>query len=347
MGAIQKLQYNMSQGMRVAWYAGHYLAAQRVAGHGKRMRDALATPQNPVPSGAEIYAAMRRLFERDLANIEAGLYALPSGALQNPLRLMDRSRRFFRDLPRVDARRMAGGHSEVFEERRNGRYPRYYLQNFHFQSDGWLSRDSAKLYDTQVEILFSGSADAMRRQALVPLRKAVAGRDQRRMKLLDVACGTARFLRFVKENYPRLAVTGLDLSADYLAEAREGLAHRSGVDWVEANAEAMPFDDGEFDILSVIFLFHELPPKVRPVVAGEMARVLKPGGTLILVDSIQYGDVPEFDGLLDAFPANFHEPYYKGYAEADLAALFGQAGLSRQSEETAFLSKVVTFRKSR
>ena len=346
MGAIEKLQYGMRQGARVAWYAGHYLAAQRLAGHGKRLGDTPTAPGHPMPTGSSVYTAMRRLFERDLANIEAGLYRMPDDGLRNPLRLMARSRRFFRDLPRVDARRTAHGHSEVLSEARKGRYPRYYLQNFHYQTDGWLSRESAKLYDTQVEILFSGSADAMRRQALVPLRAAMSGRDQRGLKLLDVACGTARFLRFVKENYPRLPVTGLDLSADYLEEAREGLARRSGVDWVEANAEAMPLGDAEFDLVSSIFLFHELPPKVRSVVAGEIARVLKPGGILILVDSIQYGDIPEFDGLLDAFPVNFHEPYYKGYAQSDLVALFGEAGLERVSEDVAFLSKVVTFRKA-
>ena len=43
-------------------------------------------------------------------------------------------------------------------------YPRYYLQNFHYQTDGYLSDMSANLYDLQVEILFNGGADAMRRR---------------------------------------------------------------------------------------------------------------------------------------------------------------------------------------
>jgi ubiquinone/menaquinone biosynthesis C-methylase UbiE len=346
MTAIQKLQYGVSQSMRVAWYAGHYLAAQRLAGPRTPPGEPDFVPAHPKPESGAVYGAMRALFERDLANIEAGLYAMPHDAAQNPLRLLSRSRRFFRDLPAVDARRLARGHSEVLDEARRGRYPRYYLQNFHYQTGGWLSRESARLYDTQVEILFSGSADAMRRQALVPLGEALAGRDQRRAKLLDVACGTGRLLSFVKDNYPRLPVTGLDLSAEYLAEAGETLARWSGVDLVEANAESIPFEAGEFDLLTSVFLFHELPPKIRPVVAAEMARVLKPGGTLVFVDSIQYGDVSDFDALLDAFPVNFHEPYYKTYAETDLAALFGAAGLVPVSEETAFLSKVVAFRKA-
>jgi hypothetical protein len=39
--------------------------------------------------------------------------------------------------------------------------PRYYLQNFHFQSGGWMTDDSAERYDTQVEVLLNGTANAM------------------------------------------------------------------------------------------------------------------------------------------------------------------------------------------
>src|SRR5207247_2185151 len=76
------------------------------------------------------------------------------------------------------------------------RYPAYYRQKFHFQSDGYLSEASAERYDHQVEVLFGGGAAAMRRQALVPLRAALrkhpggAGG----AKLLDLGCGTGAFL---------------------------------------------------------------------------------------------------------------------------------------------------------
>ena len=68
--------------------------------------------------------------------------------------------------------------------------PDYYRQNFHFQSDGWLSDHSAALYDTQVEVLFTGAADAMRRRALAPIARWLQGRNQREVRGLDVGCGT-------------------------------------------------------------------------------------------------------------------------------------------------------------
>jgi hypothetical protein len=53
-------------------------------------------------------------------------------------------------------------------------FPDYYLQNVHHQTDGYLSDHSAALYDLQVEILFHGAADPMRRRLLKPLVKGLA-----------------------------------------------------------------------------------------------------------------------------------------------------------------------------
>jgi ubiquinone/menaquinone biosynthesis C-methylase UbiE len=159
--------------------------------------------------------------------------------------------------------------------------------------------------------------------------------------LLDVACGTGRFLCTVQHNYPRLPVTGLDLSAPYLAQARRALAPWSWVQLVEGAAERLPFADASFAVVSCVYLFHELPRRVRAQVAQEMARVLRPGGLLVFVDSLQIGDEPAFDGLLDLFPAAYHEPYYADYIRHDLPALFAAAGLAPVSKTRAHMSTVI------
>jgi len=63
------------------------------------------------------------------------------------------------------------------------------------------------------------------------------------------------------------------------------------------------------------------------------------------VDSIQKGDVADFDPLLDLFPVAVHEPYYGSYATTDVAALFGAAGLTLRETIPAYLSKVMVFAK--
>jgi hypothetical protein len=97
------------------------------------------------------------------------------------------------------------------------------LQNFHFQTGGWMTDDSASRYGTQVEVLFNGTANATRRQALPQLHEIFAGRDQRKLRLLDIGCGTARFLDFLKQAWPRLPALGLDMSEPTLLSPWVGI----------------------------------------------------------------------------------------------------------------------------
>lgn len=336
---LDRFVYRAASSARFSWYLGQKMLAERLV---------KPTPTPPelkplLPTGRALMADLRALLAEDLAHVEAGDYAPPADLAPNPVAALRRAGAFFRDLGRVDARRHAERHQEVAEAPPEGMFPRYYLQNFHYQTDGWLSRRSAEIYDHQVEVLFMGSADAMRRQALLPIAEALAPIGQRNARLIDIACGTGRFLREVKNNWPRLAVTALDLSPFYLDAARATLAGRSGTRFIAAPAETVPEPDAAYDLATAIFLFHELPPKTRRQVAAELARLVRPGGTCILVDSLQTGDRPEYDALLDLFPAKFHEPYYAGYLREDLAALFEAAGFELVETRFAFLSKIMTF----
>ena len=160
-------------------------------------------------------------------------------------------------------------------------------------------------------MLFNGGAGAMRRQALVPIAEYLRGRRIRDQRLLDVACGTGSFLAMIKHNYPRLPVTGLDLSAPYLRHAAANLARWSWVGLIEGGAERLPFAEGTFSLVTCVYLFHELPHAVRRRVAAEMARVLRPGGRVVFVDSFQCGDEPAFDGLLELFPARLSRALFR------------------------------------
>jgi ubiquinone/menaquinone biosynthesis C-methylase UbiE len=245
----------------------------------------------------------------------------------------------------VHRRRESGGHSEVLSEETRGKRPRYYLQNFHFQSGGWMTDDSAQRYDTQVEVLFYGTANAIRRQALPPLSEVFAGRDQRGLRLLDVGCGTGRFLDLAKQSWPRLPCLGLDMSEAYIREAKRHLKRWGWTQLIVANGEAAPVPDASQDAVTSIFMFHELPPQVRRTVFGEFARILKPGGRLVVVDSLQRGDVPDYDGLLELFPQNFHEPYYATYIEEDFSTIAHKCGLALTHSTNAFVSKIMVFDK--
>lgn len=341
-----RLAYGATQLPRVAWYLGHGAVMRRLSDAQRRSSEtqprALAAPSR---AGTRLYAEMAKLFRQDLANVEAGLYPLPADHDGSWPILLNHSRLFFSDLPAIQRRREKRGYREVRSADLRGRRPDYYLQNFHFQTGGWMTRDSAQRYDTQVEVLFKGTANAIRRQALPPLHEIFAGRDQRRLQLLDVGCGTGRFLDFVKQAWPRLPALGLDMSEAYIAEAKQHLRRWGWMHFLVANGESIPLAPDSQDAVASIFVFHELPPKVRRVIFGEFARVLKRGGRLVIVDSLQTGDQPEYDGMLQRFPHNFHEPYYTSYLREDFDALARTCGLVRRRDVNAFISKVMVFDK--
>ncbi|MCI5047647.1 MAG: class I SAM-dependent methyltransferase [Aquisalinus sp.] len=348
----RRAAYAARQMARIGFFTAHYMAGRHVIGP-------VTSPGNvPSPSRFGVYdqkalvGSFRKLFRDEWRAIDAGIYKMPHDlrGLPHWRKLMSGSRDYMREAREVSARAHRHGHSEVRDVAAEKKYPRYYLQNFHFQSDGWLSEESARVYDMQVETLFTGAADAMRRQALPFIRDELVrlrgkGQPDAETTFVDLACGTGRLLSHVKDNFEGLPAIAIDLSPDYLARARETCARWSGISWLEGKAEDIPLADNSVDILTTVYLFHELPPKIRREVADEIARVLKPGGLYLHLDTIQYGNLEGVDVLLENFPRAFHEPYYDSYCKEDLKDLFGGAGLKFEREAQGFLTKVSGFRK--
>jgi len=330
------------QSLRFGWYFALNRALDWRTDQLSRTSDAPRyKPVRPVPSLQELLAAQAQLLMSDALNVRDGLYP-PMGDDTGPLpQHLARVRQMFLDLPEAYARRAHKDATTARAEPNAADVPDYYAQDFHFQTGGYLTEGSARLYDVQVETLFMGAAGAMRRTGLAPIAEFMRGRDQRSVTLLDVACGTGRFLRQVRLAYPAMTLKGLDLSRAYLEEARRHLRGLRGAELIEAAAEATPLADASVDIATCIFLYHELPPEVRRQVTAEIARVLKPGGLFVFLDSLQMGDKPGWDGLLEAFPHRFHEPYYRSYAIDDLDAMFSDAALAPRSNATPYLAKLM------
>jgi len=327
------------QSLRFGWYLALNRALDwRTDQLGKAPR---YKPTRPVPTLQQMLADRGQLLMADALAVRDGLYPPMDDDGSSPLRYLARVQQMFADLPEAYARRADKDATSVKAEPTAADVPDYYAQDFHFQTGGYLTEDSASLYDVQVETLFMGAAGPMRRTALTPIAEFMRGRDQRTLTLLDVACGTGRFLRQVRLAYPAMNLKGLDLSQPYLDEGARQLKGLRGAELVQAPAEKMPLADASVDIATSIFLFHELPPEVRRAVTAEIARVLKPGGLFVFIDSLQMGDKPGWDGLLEAFPERFHEPYFRHYAIDDLDALFAAAGLEADTTSTPFLSKLM------
>ncbi len=300
--------------------------------------------------GGEVMDLLRRrteqLYRLDLANVEAGLY--PRELLfQIPVREYARAfPALVRDTPRIVGRMRARDYKDIPAVDKT-RYPAYYRRTFHWQTDGYLSDHSAAVYDLGVDLLFRGTADIMRRQIIPPITRFLreTGQPPGRTRLLDVACGTGRVMQLVAMAHPELRYHGVDLSPFYIKHARKRLRDVGEVALLVENAEHLPYVDGHFDIVTSVYLFHELPRNARRNVVREMFRVLRPGGLIVLEDSAQQSDSPQIASVLAGFPETYHEPFYAEYLDDDLAALLAEAGFQPVSSEPHLVAKVVVAKK--
>ena len=331
--------------LKAVWWGAAGAVARALTRSTRAPAAAFQPASPPAPEGF-IRRAWAEAFAKDAADVARGLYPAMDDRPENPAAALRQAADFLADAREVDARRRRGGGVEARDDVPEGpAYPAYYRQNFHFQTGGWFTEGSARRYEAQVEALFAGTAGAMRRRALALLARAWRDRDQRGLAVVDLACGAGGFLRDLGRAFPRAQLTGVDLSLPYLEEARRR-AGAQGPGLVQANAERLPFADASLDAVTCIYLFHELPPCYRPVVAAEIARVLKPGGLFAFADSVQPSDEPRLGRLLEVFPAYFHEPYYATYGETDLTALFAAAGLTERARDRAFLTKAVLYERA-
>ena len=249
------------------------------------------------------------------------------------------------DLPSTWQRRRSKKTRDLPKQIDSESYPDYYLQNFHHQTDGYLSDHSAGLYDIQVEILFNGTADAMRRRIIAPLKRGLrrfSDRSQSQLKVLDVATGTGRTLKQIRSALNEIELLGIDLSGSYLRQASQYLNIKGSkfTQFIRGNAEQIPIEDQSLQGITCVFLLHELPPKARKNVLQECWRILEPGGILVLADSIQIVDSPQFESILNDFHRVFHEPFYNNYINDDIEAKLIDCGFNAITTQSHFMTKV-------
>ncbi len=293
----------------------------------------------------EVRRSMENLENIDWKEAESGIYP-KSQLFEAPwLEWAKKYPLVWLDMPKTWQRRKKNKTREIPRNINEEDYPDYYLQNFHHQTDGYLSDHSAEIYDLQVEILFNGTADAMRRRVLSPLKRGLKkylAEKSKRVKVLDIATGTGRTLQQIQSALPQVELYGIDLSGSYLKQASKYLSSRSGdlVQLTKGNAEKMPYASESFQALTCVFLFHELPRDARRNVLNECFRLLEPGGTLVLADSIQIDDSPKFISIMENFHKIFHEPYYRDYIVDNINLRLEESGFSSITSESHFMTKV-------
>lgn len=308
------------------------------------MNNLISGDKRPLPSREQqmyIINLARLLLEKDARELAHGLFPLESlRPSTSPLEHFSRWAHIMGDSIQSFWRRRHKKTSEFSEKVVDLQdYPAYYQRNFHHQTDGYLTEQSARIYEHQVELLFRGLADPMRRRLLKPLKKSL--RDVENPKVLEIACGPGTFTRFLGQAIPNAKITAVDISPYYIQHAKKRFIDNSKIDFMVANAEKLPFKTNEFDAVVAVFLHHELPQKVREKIIDESLRVCKTKGFWGLLDSIQLGDDPCLDWAIEAFPQTFHEPFFTNYIKKPLIPYLESKHERQFTQNNHLLSKAV------
>lgn len=132
--------------------------------------------------------------------------------------------------------------------------------------------------------------------------------ENKERRLLDVGCGGGQSAIHLKDIYPHLLLTGIDLSIDQIARAQKR-ARRKGfsIEFKVADAQDLPFPDASFD---VVYSFGSAKHWPDPQTGfAECWRVLKPGGELLVADATSDATIKQVENFyaIARFPRLFQK----------------------------------------
>jgi ubiquinone/menaquinone biosynthesis C-methylase UbiE len=160
---------------------------------------------------------------------------------------------------------------------------------------------------------------SLQKKALAELRPRAGDR------LLDVACGAGALVAEVAPHVDR--AVGVDLSDGMLELARSRLSDAgadrlANVEFFHGPSDALPFDDGSFTALVCTTALHHFPDPQRSI--DEMARVLEPGGRVVIGDICRDGLAAK---LADPLFRRFEKGHVGLQRTRDIKAMLTRAGL--------------------
>jgi len=310
-------------------------------------------------SGRELQAAASADLDALLGDEE-----LPEGdqqRLRRAYQLLERSRNFSFDRFYT---RMAGEHQyvaalEAFEDGEaeiEGEYarlagqggtlalnpdqefPGYWANTeFHLTPGGWEGhpRMGFMIHDYIYDLLFAtGGIGAVKPGESFADQRYVTAKEGRKGSyhdILELGVGTGRYALALQRAWPEASIHGVDLGVTELEHAKL-IAARNGYAWDlrQAAAEATPFPDNTFDMVTMFILLHEVPQPAAKAIIAEAYRVLEPGGEILIGDVAPYKHQDSLfrSVVLDWETEHRCEPFWRGALLADRAEILASAGFT-------------------
>jgi ubiquinone/menaquinone biosynthesis C-methylase UbiE len=163
-------------------------------------------------------------------------------------------------------------------------------------------------------------------------------------RVLEIGCGTGNLAILVKRLNPASQVVGIDPDPKALARAhRKAQRREATIQFDQGFAEELPYPDASFDRVLSAFMLHHVRPDAKPLSLREAFRVLKPGGSLHLVD---FDEGEHISGGFHGFLASIFHSRHGASSRHTVLGLMQHAGFvdSREvADQTVVLGRIVYY----
>lgn len=262
-----------------------------------------------------------------------------SNPLENPFTHLARYWSLLSDLKPFAERKKRKESHDLSEKLFDKNYPEYFKRNYHYQTDGYFSYESAKRYDHQFEILFLGAGHVIRKVAYSILGDILKGNEN----VLEFGASTGTSGHQFKLLFPETKLDVLDPSPTYLEYARKH--------YPETFETLIPEfmenfkSSKKYDCIFSTFIMHEIPVRYWDSIVDSIKDALRSNGHLLIVDSQQNHDKAEHQFGLDQFGEDFFEPYFPEYREKSLEDFFAHHGFKLIRKQEVLFSKSLLFQR--
>lgn len=160
-------------------------------------------------------------------------------------------------------------------------------------------------------------------------------------RILEMGCGTGRNTPSYTRQFPDAEVTAVDCAAGLLRWACAFAENQgAGIRFMQMDVTALDFPAGHFDLVVSHILGHETTTQGLPKMIAEAWRVLAPGGVMFHADvAIQPDHIGLFDQALNDWQVRYNgEPFWMGWADADVPAIMRNIGIPDAASFVEYLS---------
>ena len=158
---------------------------------------------------------------------------------------------------------------------------------------------------------------------ILPGLTDLAGRLSAGGAILEIGCGTGNFLLQAAKAFPGARFAGVDIDDESLAKARDKIQQAGLAGRITLHREKVNDAAGAFDAVVMIEVLHEIAPGIRPAVVGAVARTLKAGGWMVIIDETYPSTLEE------ARRPEFRFPLQTGFEEL----IWGNVIPTREEQE--------------